>query len=308
MSKIVIALGGNALGKNPLEQQKLIRKAVHKLIPLIKEGHDIILTHGNGPQVGVINLAFEDSYENKDIPYMPFPECTAMSQGYIGYHLQKQMREALKESEIEKDIVTVITEVMVDKEDPSFETPTKPVGPFYTKEMAEKMMHTTGELYIEDAGRGYRKVVASPKPLEIIELNIIRKLVEDGNIVIACGGGGIPIYKNGEESVSAVVDKDLASSLLAQKLNADIFIILTNIAQAEIFYGTNKAEKIGKITASEAQNYINEGHFAKGSMLPKIEAATAFTQSNGGKSIITDLDHIETIFLEKGITQIIKDS
>ena len=307
MSKIVIALGGNALGNNPLEQQKLIKKAVNKIIPFIKEGHDIILTHGNGPQVGVINLAFEDSYENKDIPYMPFPECTAMSQGYIGYHLQKKMRESLKENGINKNVTTIITEVIVDKKDKAFENPTKPVGPFYSKEMAEKMMNKTKEIYKEDAGRGYRKVVASPKPIEIVQINTIEKLVEEKNIVITCGGGGIPIYKEGEERASAVIDKDLASSLLAQKLNADIFIILTNIKQAEIFYGTEKAQKIDKITVEEAEKYIEEGHFAKGSMLPKIEAAISFAKNTNGKSIITALDNIENVFTEKEITQIIKN-
>ena len=309
MSKIVIALGGQALGNNPLEQQKQIRKAVKQIIPFIKKGHDIILTHGNGPQVGIINLAFEDSYENKDIPYMPFPECTAMSEGYIGYHLQKQMREILKEENIEKEITTIITEVVVDKKDEAFKNPTKPVGPFYTKEIAQKLMSTTGEVYKEDAGRGYRKVVASPKPIEIVQINTVQKLIEEKNIVITCGGGGIPIFKEEtKESASAVIDKDLASSLLAQKIKADMFIILTNIKQAEKFYGTEKAEKIGKITVEEAKNYIKEGHFAKGSMLPKIEAAMSFTQSTKGRAIITSLEHMENISKEKDITEIVKDA
>lgn len=305
MSKIVIALGGNALGNNPLEQQHLIKKAVDKIIPFIKKGHDIILTHGNGPQVGVINLAFEDSYENKDIPYMPFPECTAMSQGYIGYHVQKEIREAFKENGIEKKVATIITEVVVDKEDEAFQNPTKPVGPFYNKEMAEKLMKETGETYKKEANKGYRKVVASPRPLEIIQIDTIQKLVEEKRVVIACGGGGIPIFKNGKESVSAVIDKDLASSLLAQKLKADMFIILTNIKQVELFYGTPKAQKLGKITVEEAKQYKKEGHFWKGSMLPKIESAISFSQNTGGRSIITALDNIGNIEAGREITEII---
>ena len=239
MSRIVIAFGGNALGNNPKEQQNLIKKAVKNIVPLVKAGHEIILGHGNGPQVGVINLAFEDSNENKDIPYMPFPECTAMSQGYIGYHLQKGLRDVLEDEGLSKRIVTVVTQVVVDKNDKSFNNPTKPVGPFYTKEMAEQMMAATGEKYVEDAGRGYRKVVASPKPLDIVEIDTIRDLLKTGHIVIAGGGGGIPIYKQNEaKGANAVIDKDLLCSLMAEKLNADMLVILTNVKQAQINYNT----------------------------------------------------------------------
>ena len=170
MSRIVIAFGGNALGNNPKEQQMLIKKSLHNIVPLLKKKHEIIISHGNGPQVGIINLAFEDSYENEDIPYMPLPECTAMSQGYIGYHLEKGLREILKKENIKKKVATIITEVVVDKDDPSFKNPTKPIGPFYSKRMADKLSNLSGEKYVEDAGRGYRKVVASPKPLEIVQI------------------------------------------------------------------------------------------------------------------------------------------
>ena len=301
MSKYVIALGGNALGNNPKEQQALIKKAVKNIVPLIKNNDDVIISHGNGPQVGVINLAFEDSYENEDIPYMPFPECTAMSQGYIGYHLQKGLRDILEDEGIEKKIITIVTQVVVDKQDPSFKNPTKPVGPFYSEKMAKKLMEETGEVYVEDAGRGYRKVVASPKPLEIVEIETIRDLVNSGHIVIACGGGGIPIYKQNEaKGANAVIDKDLASSLMAQELDADTLIILTNIKQAELNYGKPDAKKLGKIPVSLAMSYLEQGEFAKGSMGPKVEAAINFVKSGKNKkAIITALDNLDNAL--KGI-------
>ena len=301
MSKYVIALGGNALGNNPKEQQALIKKAVKNIVSLIKNNDDVIISHGNGPQVGVINLAFEDSYENKDIPYMPFPECTAMSQGYIGYHLQKGLRDILEDEGIEKKIITIVTQVVVDKQDPSFKNPTKPVGPFYSEKMAKELMKETGEIYLEDAGRGYRKVVASPKPLEIVEIETIRDLVNNGHIVIACGGGGIPIYKQNEaKGANAVIDKDLASSLMAQELAADILIILTNIKQAELNYGKPDAKKLGKIPVSLATKYLEQGEFAKGSMGPKVEAAINFVKSGKNKkAIITALDNLDNAL--KGI-------
>lgn len=301
MSKYVIALGGNALGNNPKEQQALIKKAVKNIVSLIKNNDDVIISHGNGPQVGVINLAFEDSYENEDIPYMPFPECTAMSQGYIGYHLQKGLRDILEDEGIEKKIITIVTQVVVDKQDPSFKNPTKPVGPFYSEKMAKKLMEETGEVYVEDAGRGYRKVVASPKPLEIVEIETIRDLVNSGHIVIACGGGGIPIYKQNEaKGANAVIDKDLASSLMAQELDADTLIILTNIKQAELNYGKPDAKKLGKIPVSLAMSYLEQGEFAKGSMGPKVEAAINFVKSGKNKkAIITALDNLDNAL--KGI-------
>lgn len=305
MSRIVIAFGGNALGNNPKEQQLLIKKAVRNIVPLIKAGHEIIIGHGNGPQVGIINLAFEDSYENENIPYMPFPECTAMSQGYIGYHLQKGLRDVLEEEGIEKKIVTLITQVVVDRYDLSFKNPTKPVGPFYSKRMAEKLMAESGERYIEDAGRGYRKVVASPKPLEIVEIDSIKDLLKTGHVVIAGGGGGVPIYKQNEaKGANAVIDKDLVCSLIATSLSADLLVILTNIEQAELNYNTENATKIGSITVDEAKNYIEEGHFAKGSMLPKIEAALEFVQATGNRAVITSLTNLENAMTGNKVTEI----
>ena len=294
MSKVVIALGGNALGNTPKEQQALLRKAVKNIIPLIQRGDKLVITHGNGPQVGIINLAFEDSYENKDIPYMPFPECTAMSQGYIGYHIQKEIKRQLQEAGIEKEVVTVLTQVVVDKKDPAFKNLSKPVGPFYTEKEAKMLMERTGETYIEDAGRGYRKVVASPEPLDIIEFKTIDKLLNDDNIVIACGGGGIPVFKdNLTKGASAVVDKDRASSLLAKKINADMFIILTNVDQAQINFNTENSQPIGKISVSEVKKHIEAGEFAKGSMLPKVESCIDFVESTDGKAIITSLKNLD---------------
>lgn len=305
MSRIVIAFGGNALGNNPKEQQALIKKAVKNVVPLIKEGHEIIIGHGNGPQVGIINLAFEDSYQNEDIPYMPFPECTAMSQGYIGYHLQKGLRDVLEEDGLEKKIVTIITQVVVDRNDQSFKNPSKPVGPFYSKKMAERLMEESGEKYIEDAGRGYRKVVASPKPVEIIEIETIKDLLNTGHIVIAGGGGGIPIYKQNEaKGANAVIDKDLLSSLMAIELKADFLIILTNVNQAELNYGTDHATKIGSISVLQAKQYIDEGHFAKGSMLPKMQAALNFVEVSGNRAVITSLNNIDNAILGTDVTEI----
>jgi len=305
VSRIVIAFGGNALGNNPKEQQALIKKAVKNVVPLIKAGHEIIIGHGNGPQVGVINLAFEDSYENEDIPYMAFPECTAMSQGYIGYHLQKGLRDVLEEDGLEKKIVTIVTQVVVDRNDLSFKNPTKPVGPFYSKKIAEKLMAESGEKYIEDAGRGYRKVVASPKPIEIIEIETIKDLLNTNHIVIAGGGGGIPIYKQNEaKGANAVIDKDLLCSLMAMELKADMLVILTNVNQAELNYGTDHATIIGSISTSEAKQYIEEGHFAKGSMLPKIQAALNFVETTGNRAVITSLNNLENAITGVNVTEI----
>ena len=307
MSRIVIAFGGNALGNNPKEQQSLIKKAVKDVVPLVNSGHEIIIGHGNGPQVGVINLAFEDSYENPDIPYMPLPECTAMSQGYIGYHIQKGLRDVLEEAGIDKKIATIVTQVVVDKNDPSFKNPTKPVGPFYTKKMAERLMKESGEIYIEDAGRGYRKVVASPKPLEIIEIETIKDLLKSGHIVIAGGGGGVPVYKQNEaKGASAVIDKDLVASLMASLLKADLLIILTKVEQVELNYGKTNAMKLSHLTPAEAKQYISEGHFAKGSMLPKIEAAVNFVETTNGRAIITSLANLKNVFIGKNVTEISK--
>lgn len=301
MGKIVIALGGNALGSDYLEQQKLVREAASSLIKLF-DGNEVIITHGNGPQVGMITKAFA----NNNVE-MPLDCCTAMSEGYIGFHIQRYIKEALIKEKINRDVITVVTEVTVDKDDPSFMNPTKPIGKFYTKNEALELEKSTGDKYVEDSGRGYRKVVASPKPIDIGNLKSINNLTSKGSVVIACGGGGIPVYHEYDNfKVEAVIDKDLASSLLAQKVNADKFIILTAVDQAKINFGTDNEKAIDVMNIEEANKYIRNNEFKSGSMLPKVEAALAFTKSTGNETIITSLANIEGILENKNITRIIK--
>ena len=303
MSKIVIALGGNALGKTPEEQLKLVQNTAKSIVEIVKEGHEVIIAHGNGPQVGMINLAMDFACENNaGTPNMPFAECGAMSQGYIGYHLQQSISEELRKNNINKDCVTLITQVEVDKNDKAFNNPTKPVGMFYSKEDALKIEKEKGYTFVEDAGRGYRRVVPSPKPINIIELNVIKQLIENNNIVIAVGGGGIPVIKteNGYVGTDAVIDKDLSSAKLATKLNADILLILTAVDKVYINYNKENQESLDEITLEEAQKYIEEGQFAKGSMLPKVEACMNFVKSYPeGKAIITSLDNAREALLGK---------
>lgn len=287
---IVVALGGNALGKNPEEQLKLVKNTAKSIVDLVSEGYNVVVSHGNGPQVGMINLAFEES---KNTPYMPFAECGAMSQGYIGYHLQQAIQAELKARDINKGCASVVTQVLVDKKDPAFNKPDKPVGSFYTKKEAEKIASERGYTFTEDAGRGYRRVVPSPKPIEIVELDLIKDLLDQGNIVIVSGGGGIPVVKeNGTlKGVAAVIDKDRSSSLLARKLDADILLILTTVEKVSIKYNTVDQINIHNLEVSEAKKYIKNGEFAKGSMLPKVESCIDFCEyKEGGVGIITSLD------------------
>lgn len=292
--KIVIALGGNALGNSPREQIELVRQSSKPIVDLIQDGHDVVIAHGNGPQVGMINLAFEESKKvNKNIPEVPFAECNAMSQGYIGYHLQNAIREELNRRNINKSIGTVVTQVIVDKEDQAFKNPTKPIGAFYNKEEAEKIAEETSYIFKEDSGRGYRRVVASPKPIDIVEIDILSTLIDNDHLVIAVGGGGIPVYK--EEGsligIDAVIDKDFASSKLAEKLDADYLIILTAVDQVAINFGKENEQWLSELDIETTDRYIDEGHFAPGSMLPKIEAAKGFALSKKGrKALITSLE------------------
>ena len=310
MSKrIVIALGGNALGNNPEEQLELVKNTAKAIVDLIKEGHEIMIGHGNGPQVGMINLAMEyASQEGANTPTMPFPECGAMSQGYIGYHLQQAIGNELKREGINKCCVTVVTQVVVDEHDPAFKNPTKPIGSFYTKEDAEKIEKEKGYTFVEDSGRGYRRVVASPKPVEIVESNVIEKIVATGNIVITVGGGGIPVIKNnnGElKGVPAVIDKDSSSAKLAQDLAADMLIILTAVEKVAINFNKPDQKDLSSMTLEECEKYISEGHFAKGSMLPKVEACKKFVEESpkNAVAIITSLEKAaEAIRGETGTT------
>ncbi len=292
MSKIVIALGGNALGNSPKEQLELVKNTAKSIVDLAEAGHNVIVSHGNGPQVGMINLAMDNAYNTINSPEMPFAECGAMSQGYIGYHLQQSIINELAKRNIKRGCVSLITEVEVDKNDPAFENPTKPIGSFYTKEEAEKLAEEKGFQMKEDAGRGYRRVVASPRPLKIVELATINDLNESGDIVIACGGGGIPVVKStdGYQGVAAVIDKDRTSARLANDLKADILLILTAVPKVAINYNTENEQALSSMTVAEAKKYIEQGEFAPGSMLPKIEACLDFVQSSGNCAIITSLE------------------
>lgn len=294
MSKIVIALGGNALGKTPEEQLKLVSNTAKSIVEIVKQGHEVIIAHGNGPQVGMINLAMDyASLNGAGTPSMPFAECGAMSQGYIGYHLQQKIKEELIKNNIDKECVTLVTQVEVDKNDNAFNNPTKPVGMFYTKEEAEKIEKEKGYTFVEDAGRGYRRVVPSPKPINIVELESVKKLVKSNCVVITVGGGGIPIIKeaNSFKGVDAVIDKDLSSAKLATQLNADILLILTAVERVCINYNKENEQALDRLTVEEAKKYIEQNEFAKGSMLPKIEACLNFvTNYPEGKAIITSLD------------------
>ncbi len=294
--RAVIALGGNALGNTPEEQKIKVRQAVKPLIEVIKQGNEIIISHGNGPQVGMINLAFQEAAKaNEKVVPVDLPECTAMSQGYIGYHLQNALQAEIYAQHKPWYVASVVTQIEVDKNDPAFKNPTKPIGGFYTKEQAEKMMAADPELtMVEDAKRGYRRVVASPKPIKIVEKESVESMLDHKFIVVTCGGGGIPVVKEEDGSytgVSAVIDKDYASGLLAEAVYADFFIILTAVEQVALNYGKPEQVNLSKMTVEEAERYIEEGHFSKGSMLPKVQAAVNFVKGEPHrKALIASLE------------------
>lgn len=293
MSRIVIALGGNALGKTPGEQLSLLSNVAKIIVELIKDGNEIVLTHGNGPQVGQIVLAMEYASNGEaGTPSMPFPECGSMSQGYIGYHMQQSILNELDRQGVKKECVSLITQVLVDSNDSAFQNPTKPIGMFYSKEKAMEIEKEKGYVFTEDAGRGYRRVVPSPIPKKIIEKNSITSLLDNGTIVIAVGGGGIPVINsgNGLKGVEAVIDKDRSGALLAREINADIFLILTAVDKVCLNYNTDNEIMLDSLTKEEAEKYIEEGQFAKGSMLPKVEACLDFIgESTSRKAIISSL-------------------
>lgn len=291
--RLVIALGGNALGKTPEEQLELVTKTAKSIVDLSEE-YDLAIGHGNGPQVGMINNAFEYAALNgAGTPAMPFPECGAMSQGYIGYHLQQSVRNELRKRGMDKNVATVLTQVLVDENDEAFQNPTKPIGSFMSKEESEKIAAEKGYIFVEDAGRGYRRVVASPIPKEIVELDVVNSLIENDNIVITVGGGGIPVIEKEEklEGIPAVIDKDRSSALLASELKADMLVILTAVDQVMINFGKENEEAIKEMTIDQAKQYIKEEQFAKGSMLPKVEACIEYVEnSENGIALITSLE------------------
>ena len=302
MARYVVSLGGNALGNNAEEQKKALIKVADAIVDLIIDNNEVAIVHGNGPQVGMINLAFETS---KETPNMPFPECGAMSEGYIGYHIQNALYNALKEKKVNKTVSTVVTQVLVDPKDPLFLNPSKPIGSFYSKEEAEKIAKEKGYIMKEDAGRGYRRVVPSPLPIDIIEKSAIKALMKDGQVVICAGGGGIPVINkdNKLEGVAAVIDKDYASSKLADLINADYLVILTAVDNVCINFTKPDQKKLEKVTTTELNKYLEEGHFAKGSMYPKVQACLNFVKSGDNKTaIIASLDNAKEAFKEKAGT------
>ena len=302
MARYVVSLGGNALGNNAEEQKKALIKVAEAITDLIIDNNEVAIVHGNGPQVGMINLACEAS---KETPNMPCPECGAMSEGYIGYHIQNALYNSLNNKSINKTVCTVVTQVLVDSKDPLFQNPSKPIGSFYSKEEAEKIALEKGYIMKEDAGRGYRRVVPSPLPVDIIEKESIKTLLNNGQIVICAGGGGVPVIKkdNKLEGVAAVIDKDYASSKLADLINADYLVILTAVDNVCINFNRPEQKKLEKVTTTELSKYLEEGHFAKGSMYPKVQACLNFVKSGNNKTaIIASLDNAKEAFKEKAGT------
>lgn len=308
--RIVIALGGNALGNNLEEQMIAVKNTAKAIVDLIEEGHEVVVAHGNGPQVGMIQNAMTELTRSNPQKYSPCPlsVCVAMSQGYIGNDLQNALREEMQNRSIKKGVATILTQVQVDPADPAFSNPTKPIGAFMSKEEAEILAKERNYTVMEDAGRGYRRVVASPRPQSIVELDTILSLVEAGHIVIACGGGGIPVVKGEGNTLigaAAVIDKDFAACKLAQQLNADCLIILTAVEKVAIHFGKPDVQWLSDLTPAQAQTYIDAGEFAPGSMLPKVQAAMEFAQSRKGRtSLITLLEKAKEGIEGKTGTQI----
>ena len=308
MKKIVIALGGNALGNTPAEQLELVRQTAKPIVDLIEEGNQVVIAHGNGPQVGMINLGMSTAAEAGAIKSdMPFPECGAMSQGYIGYHLQNSIANELAARGIQKTVGTLVTQVLVDEADPAFQKPSKPVGAFYDKETADKIAAERGYTMVEDAGRGWRQVVPSPKPVDVVEKDMVNTLVDSGYVVITVGGGGIPVVKKDGRLVGtpAVIDKDFASAKLAELIDADMLVILTAVDRVAINWGKPDQKALAEMTVDEAEKYCGEGHFAPGSMLPKVQAAMSFAKA-GDTAIIASLENAAAALRGESGTRIVK--
>jgi len=302
MTKLaVVAFGGNALllagQKGTIDEQETnVHNTCMNLLELIKKDYNLVITHGNGPQVGNILLQNIAGSKMFGVPEMPLDICGAYSQGLIGYMIEQQLRNILEQNGMDKDVITIVTQVLVDKDDPAFKNPTKPVGPYYIKEEADKMAAETKSVFKEDAkGRGWRKVVASPKPLVVGNRNTIEKIARGGQIVIAVGGGGIPVFyiePNKMQGIDAVIDKDLASALLASQIHADEFYILTDIAKVCINFNRPDEKKLDVITVSDAKKYLEQGQFGEGSMAPKVRAAIEFVESSGKETIITEASQL----------------
>ena len=299
----MVALGGNALGDSPQTQKEAVKIASSSIVDLVHEGYEVMVVHGNGPQVGMIHMAFDMAHKQTDkIPTMPLVESTAMSQGYIGYHLQNAIVNEMKSRGYNKDVATILTQVVVDENDKAFQNPNKPVGPFYTKEEADVLARVENATYVEDSGRGYRKVVASPKPQTIVERNTIRKLLNAGTVVISSGGGGMPVVDMDGiyVGVDAVVDKDNSAAKIAEEIEADLLVILTAVKYVAIHFGQEDQIWLHKLNTTQAQEYVEKGEFAAGSMLPKVEASIRFAKSKPGRmAVITSLENARNALLNK---------
>ncbi len=307
--RVVIALGGNALGNTLPEQMAAVKITSRAIVDLIEEGCEVVVVHGNGPQVGMVNNAMIAlTHEDPEQPNTPLSVCVAMSQAYIGYDLQNALHEELLNRGItDIPVATMITQIRVDADDPAFQNPSKPIGKFVSEEAAAELARKYDYIMKEDAGRGWRRVVASPKPVEVVEIGTIRTMVDSGDLVIACGGGGIPVIRQGNhlKGASAVIDKDFASCLLAKELDADFLIILTAVEKVAIRYGRPDEEWLDDLSVAEAERYIGEGHFAPGSMLPKVQAAVDFASSKEGRqALITLLEKAKDGILGKTGTRI----
>jgi len=308
----VVAIGGNSLIRDNAHQSvadqydAVVETAKH-IAGMIEQGYEVIITHGNGPQVGFILRRSEIAQEAAGMHPVPLVSCGADTQGAIGYQIQQAMDNEFRRRGMEKNAVTVVTQVVVSENDPAFQNPTKPIGSFYTKEQTEEIKKTTSWVMVEDAGRGYRRMVASPQPLEIVEKNIVNKLVRDGYCVISVGGGGIPVIKLDDGSlqgIDAVIDKDFASSLLASEIKADVLIISTGVPTVYLNFGKPNEKALDKVTLAELKQYVSENHFAPGSMLPKIKAVISFLENGGKKAIITNPESLEEAVAGKTGTHI----
>ncbi|AUB31529.1 carbamate kinase [Spiroplasma floricola] len=310
MLKIVVALGGNALGNTPNEQKEIVKETAKNLVDLISAGHKLVIVHGNGPQVGMINQAFNiaNTYDKKS-PLVDFPECGSMSQGYIGYHLQNAIKNEFEKRKMNSNnVITLVTQTKVSKEDSAFKNPTKPIGDFYEKQVALELKEKNNWDMIEDAGRGYRRVVASPKPVDIVEKDVIKYLLEKNVCVISGGGGGIPVIEenNQLQGVASVIDKDFAAAKIAEIIQADKLIILTAVNKVLINYGKENQTSLDSVTLKELEKYIGEHHFAPGSMLPKVQAAMEFVKNSGNQALIGSLTETKSVIEGKSGTIIKK--
>jgi len=309
--KALIAFGGNAILPNhqkglQSEQMKNAQKAAKLMAHIVQKGYELIIVHGNGPQVGNLLIQMEEAVTK--VPPFTLELCDAMTEGSMGFMLEKTLINELRKRSIDKEVATLITQVVVDRHDPAFQSPTKPIGPFYTKYRAQMLIREKKWTMIEDAGRGYRKVVPSPKPIDIVPKRIIKSLIEEGIIVIAAGGGGIPVIINGNglfQGVEAVIDKDYAASLIAREVGVDLFIILTNVSQVCLNYGTPEEKPLRVIAAEEAQKYLDQGHFPPGSMGPKIKAALEYIAHGGQEVLITSANYLKAALVNRSGTKIV---